>query len=153
MGPEARPNQFAPWLIPCANFLDLADRAGSESLDTSRSGNAASTIGPTSMLMGMFADPGPHEVSVTTGRCATAEERVGHVAGRLLVTRRDRPDGVGAIVERVEQPDVAVPAQAEDVRHLLAHQVLDDDLAAVAHGPSLSHCRLLRYEPGHSPDA
>jgi hypothetical protein len=72
-----------------------------------------------------------------------AEERVGHVAGRLLVTRRDRPDGVGAIVERVEQPDVAVPAQAEDVWHLLAHQVLDDDLAAVAHGPSLSHRRLL----------
>jgi hypothetical protein len=48
MGPEARPNQFAPWLIPCANFLDLADRAGSGKSDASRSGNAASTIGPTS---------------------------------------------------------------------------------------------------------
>ena len=38
---------------------------------------------------------------------------------------------LGALVQRVEQPDIAVAAQAEDVRHLLAHEIVDDDLAAV----------------------
>jgi hypothetical protein len=79
-----------------------------------------------------------------------AEVRVGHVPGRLLVPGRDRLDGVGAIVERVEQADVAVAAEAEDVGDLLADQVLDDDLAAVSHGPSLWHGRALRYDGDHT---
>jgi hypothetical protein len=67
------------------------------------------------------------------------------VAGRLLVARGDGLDRVGPVVERVEQPHVAVAAEPEHVRDLLARQVLDDDLAAV-HGilPRAPACRPAR---------
>src|SRR5262249_61175273 len=39
----------------------------------------------------------------------------------------------GAFVERVEEADIAVAAQAEDVRHLFAHEIVDDHLTAVEH--------------------
>src|SRR5205085_2321345 len=44
---------------------------------------------------------------------------------------RDGLDVALAFVQRVDELDVAVAAQAEGVRHLLADQVVDDDLAAV----------------------
>ena len=56
---------------------------------------------------------------------------VGHEARDRLVVRRDGLDVALALEQRVEQADVAVAAQAEDVRHLLAHEIVDDDLAAV----------------------
>ena len=40
---------------------------------------------------------------------------------------------VGALVERVDELDVAVAAQAEHLRHFLLDQVVDDDLGAVEH--------------------
>jgi len=42
-------------------------------------------------------------------------------------------DRVGALIECVDEADIAVPAQAEHVRHLLAHEIIDDDLAAIEH--------------------
>ena len=44
---------------------------------------------------------------------------------------RDGLDVACALEQRVEEPDIAVAAQPEDVRHLFAHEVIDDDLAAV----------------------
>ena len=38
-----------------------------------------------------------------------------------------------ALIERVDELDVAVAAQAEHLRHLLLDQVVDDDLRAVEH--------------------
>ena len=58
---------------------------------------------------------------------------VGHEAGDGLVMHRDGLDVVRALVERVDELDVAVAAQAEHVGHLLADEIVDDDLAAVEH--------------------
>ena len=63
------------------------------------------------------------------GLVLDAEVGVGHVAGALLVARRDELQLVLHVVERVEDADVAVAADAEDVGHLLLHQVLGDELA------------------------
>ena len=70
------------------------------------------------------------------GRCRLAADaviHVGHEAGHALVPDRDGLDVVGALVEGVDEADIAVAAQAEGVGHLLADQVIDDDLAAVEH--------------------
>jgi hypothetical protein len=40
-------------------------------------------------------------------------------------------DFAGARVQRVDEPDVAVAAQSEDIRHFLPDQVVDDDARAV----------------------
>ena len=56
---------------------------------------------------------------------------VRHVAGALFVARRDQPHAVADGVERIEDAHVAVPAHAEDERHLLFDQVLGDDLATL----------------------
>ena len=56
---------------------------------------------------------------------------VGHEAADALVMHRDGLDVVLALMQRVDELDVAVAAQAEGVGHLLADQVVDDDLAAV----------------------
>src|SRR5262249_56021315 len=50
-----------------------------------------------------------------------------------LVMDGDGLDVVGALVQRVDEADIAVAAQAEDVGHLLAHQIVDDHLTAVEH--------------------
>ena len=62
-----------------------------------------------------------------------AEEAIGHMRGGLLVARRDQPDPVAPLVERVEQADVAVSADAEHVGNLLVDQEVGDDVAALAH--------------------
>src|SRR5262249_54148631 len=59
-----------------------------------------------------------------------AEIGVRHMGGDLLVAWGDEFDAVAHVVERVEQPDVAVPAQAEHVGHLLPDQELGDQLSA-----------------------
>ena len=46
---------------------------------------------------------------------------------------RDRLDLVGALVQRVDELDVAVAAQAEHLRHFLLDQIVDDDLGAIEH--------------------
>jgi len=46
---------------------------------------------------------------------------------------RDGLDVGRALVERVDELDVAMAAQAEHVGHALADEVVDDDLAAVEH--------------------
>src|SRR5262249_12338555 len=51
--------------------------------------------------------------------------------GDALVMYRDRLDVVGTLVERVDELDIAVTAQAEGVRHLLADQIVDNDLGSV----------------------
>ncbi len=58
---------------------------------------------------------------------------VGHEARDGLVVHGDRLDIVRALIERVDEADIAVAAQAEDVRHLLPHKVVDDHLTAVEH--------------------
>ena len=67
-----------------------------------------------------------------------------HETADALVMHRDGLDVVLALVQRVDELDVAVAAQAEGVGHLLADQVVDDDLAAVQPvvGRSFQHrCR------------
>ena len=58
---------------------------------------------------------------------------VGHEAADALVVRRDGLDVALALEQRVDELDVAVAAQAERVGHLLADQVVDDDLRAIEH--------------------
>ena len=58
---------------------------------------------------------------------------VGHEARDGLVMHRNGLDVVAPLVQRVDEADIAVAAQAEDVRHLFADQIVDDDLAAVEH--------------------
>jgi hypothetical protein len=60
-----------------------------------------------------------------------AEIGVRHVAGRLLVARGNQRDLVAHLVERVENPDVAVAADAEHERRLLLDQIFGDQLAAL----------------------
>ncbi len=57
---------------------------------------------------------------------------------------RDGLDVGRALVQRVDELDVAVAAQAERVRHLLLDQIIDDDLGAVEHVASTSFTLLLR---------
>src|SRR5206468_4680799 len=63
-----------------------------------------------------------------------AEIAVGHVPRRLLVARRDEPQLVAHLVERIEQADIAVPADAENVRDLFLDQEFGDQLAAFLRG-------------------
>src|SRR5262249_32625369 len=64
---------------------------------------------------------------------ADAVVHVRHETGDALVMNGDSLDVVGAFVERVEEADIAVAAQAKDVRHLFAHELVDDHLTAVEH--------------------
>ena len=65
-----------------------------------------------------------------------AKVGVGHVAGALLVARRDQLDLVTHVIERIEDADVAVTADAEDIGHLFLDQVMGDEFAAL-HGGHL----------------
>ena len=58
-------------------------------------------------------------------------EDVGHEARDRLVMGRDGLDVLGALVQGVDEADVAVPAQAEGVGHLLLDEIVDDHLTAV----------------------
>ena len=60
--------------------------------------------------------------------------RVGHVAGDLLVMDADHFDAIRALSERVHQADDPVAAQAEDVRHVLPHEILGDQIASARDG-------------------
>ena len=65
---------------------------------------------------------------------------VGHEAGDAFVMHRDRLDVRRALVQRVDELDIAVAAQAEHLRHFLLDQIVDDDLRAVelvASSPSI----------------
>ncbi len=85
--------------------------------------------------IGRLAEPGPQEVKVADRLAADAVVDVGHEAGDGLVVDGDGLDVVRALVQRVDEADIAVPAQAEHVRHLLAHEIVDDHLTAVEHVP------------------
>src|ERR1700732_2987414 len=65
---------------------------------------------------------------------------VGHEPSYALVMDGNGLDLVGALIQRVDEPDVAVPAQTEHVRYLLANQIVDDHLTAIEHVPC--HCFL-----------
>ncbi len=56
---------------------------------------------------------------------------VGHETGDALVMHGDRLDVVRALVERVDELDIAVAAQAEGVGDFLADQIIDNDLRAI----------------------
>ena len=43
----------------------------------------------------------------------------------------DGTDAVLRLERRIQETDIAVPAQAEQVRHLLAHQEIHDDIGAI----------------------
>ena len=59
-----------------------------------------------------------------------AEVGIRHVGGDLLVARRHHRDAVARVVERVEQPDIAVTADAEHVGDLVGDQILGDQVGA-----------------------
>ena len=59
-----------------------------------------------------------------------AKVSVSHVAGGLLVARRDQLDLVLPLPQRVEQPDIAVSADTEDVRHPFLNQEIGDQISA-----------------------
>ena len=56
------------------------------------------------------------------------------MAGRLLVVDGDGANPVLRLERRIQEADIAVPAEAEQIRHLLADQEIDDDIGAVHHG-------------------
>ncbi len=58
---------------------------------------------------------------------------VGHEPSHGLVVDRDRLDVVPPLVKGIDELDVAMPAQAERIGHLLANEVVDDDLCTVEH--------------------
>ena len=64
---------------------------------------------------------------------ADAVVHVRHETGDALVVDGDCLDFVGAFVERVEEADIAVAAEAENVRYLFAYEIVDDHLTAVEH--------------------
>src|SRR6266540_1970682 len=55
----------------------------------------------------------------------------------LLVARRDELDLVAHVIKRVEQPDIAVTADAEHVRDLVLDQVLGNQIGTL----HPRHCR------------
>ena len=85
-------------------------------------------------------------------RVAHAKVGVRHVAGDLLVARRDELDAVARVVEAIEHTDVAVPADPEHVRDFVADQVLGDDLGTLHAGHVCTRAdlgrELILYESG-----
>ena len=71
---------------------------------------------------------------------------VGHEAGDALVMHRDGLDVVRSLVQRVDELDIAVAAQAEHLRHLFLDQIVDDDLGTIEH-VARRHCKKLRRHP------
>ena len=70
---------------------------------------------------------------------------VRHEATDAFVMRRDRLDVGRALVERIDELDIAVTAQPERVGHLLLDQVVNDDLSPVElvagrHAASRARC-------------
>ena len=51
--------------------------------------------------------------------------------GDLLVTRRDKLDAVARLVQRIEHADIAVPANAEDIRNVVRNQIFGNELGAL----------------------
>jgi hypothetical protein len=49
----------------------------------------------------------------------------------LLVARRDELDAVARLVERIEHADIAVAANAEDIRNIVGDQIVGDQLGAL----------------------
>src|ERR1700726_623560 len=56
---------------------------------------------------------------------------VGHEAGDALVMHRDGLELVGTLVQRVDELDIAVTAQAEHLRHFFLDQIVDDNLGPI----------------------
>ena len=56
---------------------------------------------------------------------------IGHEAGDALVMHRDGLELVGALIQRVDELDVAVAAEAEHLRHFFLDQIIDDDLGPI----------------------
>ena len=56
---------------------------------------------------------------------------VGHKARDALVAHRDGLDVVLALVQSVDELDIAVTTKAEDTEYLLPDQIVDDDLSSV----------------------
>ena len=56
---------------------------------------------------------------------------VGHEAGDALVMHRDGLELVGTLIQRVDELDIAVTAQAEHLRHFFLDQVVDNDLGPI----------------------
>ena len=56
---------------------------------------------------------------------------IGHKSSDAFVVDGYRLDIVQALVHRVDEADIPMPAKPEYVGHVLANEIVDDDLAAV----------------------
>ncbi len=56
---------------------------------------------------------------------------VRHEAGDAFMMHRDGLEFVGTLIQRVDELDIAVAAQAEHLRHFFLDQIIDDDLGTV----------------------
>src|SRR5262249_4082244 len=56
---------------------------------------------------------------------------VGHETGDRFVMHGDSLDIAGALMQRIDEADVAVAAQSEYVRHFFAYQVVDYQLTTI----------------------
>ena len=56
---------------------------------------------------------------------------VRHEAGDALVMHRDGFQFVRSLIQRVDELDIAVTAEAEHLRHLFLDQIVDDDLRTI----------------------
>ena len=57
----------------------------------------------------------------------------GAEAGDALVMHRNGLDVVRSFIQRVDELDIAVAAQAEYLRHLFLDQIIDNDLGTIEH--------------------
>ena len=71
-----------------------------------------------------------------------AEKCVGHVPGRLLMAWRYQLDLFLVVVQHVKNADIAVTADPENIGHLLANQMFDNQFSALcfAHINSSQYC-------------
>jgi hypothetical protein len=83
-----------------------------------------------SLVGGMVKEyPGIQELEVRSSGHAVVDIR--HEARDALVMHRDRLDIALALVQGVDELDIAVAAQPEDKGHLLPYQIVDDDLDSI----------------------
>jgi len=88
---------------------------------TARNGTESKNALPSAI--GRLAEPGPQDVKVARRPAGHPIIDIGHEAGDRLVMHRQGLDVVGSLIERIDELNIAVAAQAEDLRHLLANEI------------------------------
>src|ERR1700675_3627823 len=77
----------------------------------------------------------------------TPEISVRHMRRDLLMTRRDQCDAVARLIKRIEHPDIAVSANAEDIRDIVGNEIFGNQFRAL----HSRHCRSLPAFAGLTP--